>query len=145
MDSPLVRFSRDGDQFHYLWAARRCLRLLSASSGLVAITIEGASPSETGSGKPIEAGESVIDVGEYYGSEEIAQARLVRYIQLKHSTQHAGEPWTPSGIEKTVNGFAHWMMILMLSYERSLLVPGLPWQTEDSCHWSRRLAIDWRG
>jgi hypothetical protein len=41
----LVRPSRDGDQFHYLWAARRCLRLLSAQSDLVAISIEG-SPNE---------------------------------------------------------------------------------------------------
>jgi len=106
MHSQLVRFSRAGDQFHYFWAARRCLRLLSTSSGLVAITIEGASPAETGSGEPIEEGEAVIDVAEYYGSEEIANAKSVRYIQLKHSTQHASEPWTPSGIEKTVSGFA---------------------------------------
>ncbi len=27
-DSLLVRTSRDGDQFHYLWPARRALRLL---------------------------------------------------------------------------------------------------------------------
>ena len=30
----LVRPSRDGDQFHYLWAARRCLLLLSPEQGL---------------------------------------------------------------------------------------------------------------
>ena len=42
----LVRPSREGDQFHYVWAARRSLRLLLPSSGLVAVTIEGASPSD---------------------------------------------------------------------------------------------------
>ena len=30
----LVRSSRDGDQFHYHWAARQCLKLLHPGSGL---------------------------------------------------------------------------------------------------------------
>ena len=70
-NSALVRFSRDGDQFHYLWAARRCLRLLSPLSSLVAIAIEGASTSETKNGDTPEAGEEIIDVAEYYGSEDL--------------------------------------------------------------------------
>ena len=101
-----VRFSRDGDQFHYLWAARRCLSLLSPNSGLVAVAIEGASTHEAGAGPAIEAGEQVIDVAEYYGSERIEQANLVRYVQLKHSTQHPDQPWQASGIERTLKGFA---------------------------------------
>ena len=101
-----VRFSRDGDQFHYLWAARRCLRLLSPPDGLTAITIEGSSPQETQTGDSIEAGEEQIDVGEYYGSEDIREATFVQYIQLKHSTQNPTEPWPPSGLEKTIRGFA---------------------------------------
>lgn len=105
--SDSVRYSRDGDQFHYLWAARRCLRLLSPTSGLVAISIEGASENESASGESLEAGEELIDVGEYYGSEDIKTATLIRYIQLKHSTKHANEPWTPSGLEKTLRGFAN--------------------------------------
>src|SRR5438105_8959082 len=121
MVSQLVRFSRDGDQFHYLWAARRCLRLLSAASGLVAVTIEGASPVERESGNPIEAGEELIDVAEYYDSEQIAQAKLVRYIQLKHSTQNPGEPWTPSGVEKTIRGFAKRYQALTSSLGTSAL------------------------
>jgi hypothetical protein len=82
----LVRPSRDGDQFHYLWAARRCLKLLSA--------------------EPIQAGEELIDIAEYFGSENIDEALLVRYMQLKHSTLHANDPWTASGLEKTIRGFA---------------------------------------
>lgn len=105
-ESSKVRFSRDGDQFHYLWAARRCLRLLSPVSGLVAVSIEGASAKETSIGEPAEEGEELIDVGEYYGSEEIEKATLVRYIQLKHSTQNATDAWVPSGLEKTLRGFA---------------------------------------
>jgi hypothetical protein len=104
--SKLIRASRDGDQFHYLWAARRCLQLLSPLSGVVAITIEGASPSEVSLGDQAEVGEELIDVAEYYRSEEVAQATLVRYVQLKHSTLMSAEPWTPSGLEKTLRGFA---------------------------------------
>jgi hypothetical protein len=101
-----VRASRAGDQFHYLWAARRCLGLLSPTSGLVAVTIEGASPSEIPSEEPIEEGEEVIDVAEYYGSEEFTRATAIRYIQLKHSTLRTTDPWTWSGLEKTLRGFA---------------------------------------
>ena len=104
--SNLVRSSRDGDQFHYLWAARRCLLLLSPASGLVAVSIEGASTSESDGGDQVEEGEEIIDVGEYYGSEAIEEATLIRYTQLKHSTQRANQAWTASGLEKTLHGFA---------------------------------------
>jgi hypothetical protein len=105
--SVLVRTSRDGDRFHYLWAARRCLRLLPFGSNLVAITIEGASPVEgLGATEQVQAGEEVIDVGEYYGSEQLATASLVRYVQLKHSTLRADQYWTPSELEDTLRKFA---------------------------------------
>lgn len=107
MSNSDVRPSRDGDQFHYLWAARRCLLLLSQNSGLVAVSIEGASTSENELCKSLDAGEELIDVAEYYGSEAVENATLIRYIQLKHSTKHAGEPWTASGLEKTLRGFAN--------------------------------------
>jgi len=41
-----LRPSRDGDQFHYWWAARICLLLLSPDTTLRAVTTEGSSPSE---------------------------------------------------------------------------------------------------
>jgi hypothetical protein len=102
----LVRFSRGGDQFHYLWAAHRCLSLLTPASDLVAITIEGVSPREITLEDEVEEGIELIDVTEYYGSETIKESTLVRYIQLKHSTQHPTDPWPPSGLEKTLRGFA---------------------------------------
>ncbi|MGX4802063.1 AVAST type 3 anti-phage nuclease/ATPase Avs3a [Bradyrhizobium guangdongense] len=105
-NSDLVRASRDGDYFHYLWAARRCLPLLSPHSGLAAVTIEGPSAAETQAGSAIDDGEELIDVGEYYGSEDLSKATLVRYIQLKHSTHRASVEWTASGLEKTFRGFA---------------------------------------
>jgi hypothetical protein len=102
----LVRASRDGDQFHYLWAARRALWLLDPQSGLAAISIEGASPSELPTVGSVEAGEELIDIAEYYGSSNIEHASLVRYMQLKHSTLRVHEDWTPSALEKTIKGFA---------------------------------------
>jgi hypothetical protein len=101
----LVRPSRDGDQFHYLWAARRCLLLLHPLTDLVAITIEGSSPAETRGQVPLD-GEDVIDVAEYHGDQSLTKATGVRYRQLKHSTRHAEEPWTASGLEKTLIGFS---------------------------------------
>lgn len=105
-ETDLVRASRDGDQFHYLWAARRCLLLLSPNATLKAVTIEGPSKSETDEAEPVTIGEELIDVGEYFGSENLEQATLIRYIQLKHSTVRVDDPWVPSELEKTIKGFA---------------------------------------
>ena len=109
-----VRPSRDGDQFHYLWAARRCLLLLSSydylaeitrQNGLVAISIEGCSPSESYSDSTSEEGVQVIDVAEYFGNENLNDATQVRYIQLKHSTRNPSRDWTASGLKSMLNGF----------------------------------------
>lgn len=102
-DNELIRPSRDGDQFHYHWAARQCLALLPGSSDLVAVSIEGASTFE--GAVSVEEGDELIDVGLYYGSEALEDARLVHYVQLKHSTKHAQKSWTASGLAKTLKGF----------------------------------------
>lgn len=39
-NADLVRASRDGGQFHYLWASRKALLLLSPVSGLHTLTKE---------------------------------------------------------------------------------------------------------
>ena len=117
----LVLPSRAGDQFHYLWAARRCLHLLSAKNDLVAISIEGVSPEENTSEALASAGEEVIDIAEYVGSEEIQEARLVRYMQLKHSTLRVTEPWTSSGLETTIKGFARRYKELQKNFSTDVL------------------------
>ena len=101
----LVRPSRDGDQFHYLWATRRCLSLVAPQGDLVAIAIEGSSPQERLPESALPPGEQVIDIVEYYGDEDPRRARLVRYMQLKHSSRHAADHWTASGLKKTLTGF----------------------------------------
>jgi hypothetical protein len=96
----LVRSSRDGDQFHYYWAARQCLKLLRSDSGLAGVSIEGSSPLDTGT-----AGEYVVDIAEYYGALDPKAAGKIVYRQLKHSTAHADEVWRVSGLRRTLEGF----------------------------------------
>ncbi|HGW8908557.1 TPA: AVAST type 3 anti-phage nuclease/ATPase Avs3a [Pseudomonas aeruginosa] len=96
--------SRSGDQFHYQWAARQCLGLLAVAGGLVAVAIEGASLDEGDASTSV--GDEVIDVGLYYGSEDVTAAKSIRYVQLKHSSRQAHVPWTASGLKGTIEGFA---------------------------------------
>lgn len=108
-----VRFRNDGDQFHYLWAARRCLRLLVPTSDLVAVSIEGVceqieeiDSDDDSTPTPNSNGVEVIDVAEYYGDEDPRIAASIEYIQLKHSTKRTDQNWTPSELERTVAGFS---------------------------------------
>ena len=122
----LLRPSRDGDQFHYTWAARQSLRLLDRSSGLHALFVEAVDPSEhsaepvvttTSAGTPgpggsvetprMDTGDQVIDLAEYWGSSHIDEADRIVYRQFKHSTRHAHELWTMSFLTKTLLGFAN--------------------------------------
>lgn len=96
--------SRSGDQFHYQWAAPQCLGLLAGAYGLVAVAIEGASLNKGDASTSV--GDEVIDVGLYYGSEDVTAAMSIRYVQLKHSARQALDPWTASGLKGTIEGFA---------------------------------------
>lgn len=113
-----VRPSRDGDQFHYHWAARQCLQLLPGVGDLVAVTIEGPSSQEA-EGDEIKVGDELIDVGLYWGAEERDRARLIQYIQLKHTTRRTSDPWTASGLEKTITGFAKRYVHLVSQFSAS--------------------------
>ncbi len=102
-----VRYSREGDQFHYIWAGRRCLRLLHPTTDLVAISIEAPSSHETSPDDPLDAGVHQIDVAEYYGDEELGEATRVRYVQLKHSSKRPNARWFLSGLVRTLSKFAN--------------------------------------
>lgn len=103
--SNLVRYRNDGDDFHILWTARRALRLLDPTTDLVGVSVEGVSGCEL-EGKELAAGLLVVDTAEYYGSQDLRQARQVNYCQLKHSTQDPDTPWPVSGLADTLKGFA---------------------------------------
>lgn len=100
MSADLVRPSRDGDQFHYLRAARLALGLLPLGADLTLMTIEASAPDD------VSAGSDVIDLALYYGASTAASAARVDYRQFKHSTRHAQDPFTASGLEKTLRKFA---------------------------------------
>ena len=96
-----VRPSRDGDRFHYNWAAVRSLKLLDADGPLTAITVEGASDADTGVN-----GEEVIDLAEYDGAANMRDCTAVRFIQVKHSTVRVNQHVTVSELRKTLADFA---------------------------------------
>lgn len=96
MNQDLVRYSRAGDEFHYRWAARRCLKLIYPNTTLSSVVIEGSEEKS-------KAGEYVIDVTEYYESD---RAKIIKYFQLKHSTTQLDRPFTFSNFKKTLEGFA---------------------------------------
>jgi hypothetical protein len=111
----LLRPSRDGDQFHYTWAARQSLRLLDKGSGLHSLFVEAVDPSEQPPSSQSDSlsdeaavgtGDEVIDLAEYWGSSDITQTDRVVYRQFKHSTRYADSPWTLSFLTKTLIGFA---------------------------------------
>lgn len=110
-----VRFSHAGHDFHFIWSARRALRILDPAGELSAIAIEGVSPFESGGGPPVEGGLLVIDTAEYYGGEAFEDASRINYCQLKYSTTSWDKPWTASKLTPsdrngkyngTIHGFA---------------------------------------
>lgn len=96
MADNLVGYSRAGDEFHYRWAARRCLRMLFPNSKLTSMFVEG-------SDKPNAAGEYVMDVTEYALDEH---KESVAYFQLKHTTVQKDKPFQLSDLQDTFTGFS---------------------------------------
>jgi len=99
LENELVRFSRAGDVFHYRWAARRCLSLISPKSRIKHIVIEGSSENKL-------AGEYVIDVAEYFDSLTKQGVQDVAYYQLKHTTVHKNNPFDLNDLRGTFEGFS---------------------------------------
>ncbi len=99
-DAAAVRASRDGDRFHYYWAACRALRLLSLTDDLEVVGVEGLPE-----GEEVE-GEEVIDVAEYYGGRDAETCIRFRYAQLKHSTMRTDQLIVASELKKTLVKFA---------------------------------------
>ena len=86
--SRIVRASRDGDRFHYVWAASRLLHLLDPSTRLLQLTVEGTGAT-VGEAEP--KGSEVIDIIEFYGDQNGVVSELV-VTQFKHSTLNSTTP-----------------------------------------------------
>lgn len=93
--------SNAGDEFHVLWAARRCLDLLRTSTGLSSVMIESISE-EDQIGLQEEKLLSV-DLTEYFvhgtplvigKAASFCDANKVVVSQLKYSTRHPDVHWT---------------------------------------------------
>ena len=98
-----VRFSHAGHDYHFVWAARRALRILHSGNELCAISIEDASPLDFAEDADADS-TLVIDVAEYHGAETPDQANAIKYIQLKYSTQNTDTVWTPAALTGLKNG-----------------------------------------
>lgn len=100
-----VRPSRDGHEFHEIWAARRCLNLLFPQDGLCGIAVEGLSPLEDT--EHSAAAEEIADLVLFYGSgPTFTEADKVEVLQFKHVADAGGGHLTASGLTATVAKFA---------------------------------------
>jgi hypothetical protein len=85
-----ARESNAGDDFHILWTARRCLRLLDGRSDLQAVFIEGVAEEDVYDDDLVLG----ADLSEYYGGEDFPSAVRVTVSQLKYSVRHRSVKWT---------------------------------------------------
>lgn len=96
-----VRASRDGDRFHYLWAATRLLHLLAPAGHLYQVTIEGLGTSP----RDYEPdGAEVIDLVEYYGDPKTGFTSL-EVRQFKYSSSSPNRSFTLGDVKKVEQKF----------------------------------------
>ena len=95
---PGARESNVGDDFHVLWAARRALRLLDPRSGLQRVVMEGVTPLERLDSE--DHGLLGVDLTEYVGGNNLAEAERVVTTQLKYSTHHPEQAWTDARLRE---------------------------------------------
>jgi hypothetical protein len=98
-----VRESRAGDDFHYLWAARRALALIDPRSELKVVRLEGLSPTDAHEQDERYLG---VDLVEYYGGEDLRSATQVVISQLKYSVRHPTSAWTAARLSAPFSGRA---------------------------------------
>lgn len=96
MADNLVGYSRAGDEFHYRWASRRCMRMLFPNSKLTSVVIEGSDDINA-------AGEYVIDLTEYSVNQKVEH---IDYYQLKHTTVQKDKAFQLSDLQDTIKGFS---------------------------------------
>ncbi|MGH3688649.1 MAG: hypothetical protein ACRDT7_00705 [Microbacterium sp.] len=107
-----VRASRDGDRFHYTWAAARLLQLLSPASNLQQVSVEGLG-SKPSDDEP--DGAEVIDLVEFYGLPE-EECTSLEVRQFKHSTLHPDSNFTLGEVRKVLKKFAQLDTALRVRY-----------------------------
>ena len=87
--------SNAGDQYHFVYAARRMLHMLHPRLDLKLIQMEGVAPgdAELGGGP---GSFLAVDVTEYYGGDDSGAADRIVLTQVKYSPLHPTRRWTLS-------------------------------------------------
>lgn len=98
-----ARESNAGDDFHFIWSAKKAIQLLEPCTNLKAVCVEGPSVEDSIIFENDEKVLFSIDVAEYYGGEKYVDAEKVIFSQLKYSTRHGDLPWTLSALSAATN------------------------------------------
>lgn len=97
-----ARASNAGDDFHFIWAGKRALKLLEPNTEFKALCVEGTSKE----GDEFHNDKEVlysIDISEYYGGESFYNSTSVVFSQLKYSTANGNKEWTWSELVTSSN------------------------------------------
>lgn len=89
--------SNAGDDFHLIWACKKLLEMLKQHSDLAAVSVEGPSWEDS---VVIEDTAKMysIDLAEYYGGKNFADAHRTVLSQLKYSTYQIEKKWTAANL-----------------------------------------------
>jgi energy-coupling factor transporter ATP-binding protein EcfA2 len=98
-NTPDAAESSAGDDFHILWSIQKCLKLINFSDdGLQALSVENLSSADR-SYLDTSGGMNLgVDLTEYYGGNNILEAKKVIVSQLKYSTRTPDKDWTAARI-----------------------------------------------
>ena len=98
-----VRASREGHTYHDTWTARVALELLTPTTTLIAIAVEGLSTEDAQIASA--AATEIADLVRYRGGVGIAQASHVAVVQFKYSIAEASVPMRATDVRKTLAKF----------------------------------------
>lgn len=99
-----VRAGNDGHEFHHVWTARMSLQLLRPDTELIAIAVEGLSPSDQA--KVPAATVEVADLTLYYGKQPgFENASKTVFAQFKYSIANRDKGFRASDAKETLKKF----------------------------------------
>ncbi len=110
-----ARESNAGDDFHFIWSAKKALQLLEPNTDFEALCVEGPNIEESIIFEDDGNALLSIDVAEYFGGKKYEDATKVIFSQLKYSTRHGDLPWTLSSLSATTNVKKNNLMIQRLA------------------------------
>lgn len=90
--------SNAGDDFHLLWAVRRCFELLKPDTKLKAVKPEGVTPVDAAEIDSTGHAFLSVDLTEYFEGLDLRSSSVVKYSQLKYSTTSPSAPWTLAAV-----------------------------------------------